>query len=100
MSTTTIFEDDVDVIDEIKDDNTNNTGFEPKVILFNDEVHSFEQVIIQCMKAIKCSPQKGFEIANEVHTKGKCIVYSGDIGHCIHVSTVLEEIKLKTQIDM
>jgi len=70
-----------------------------RVILLNDEVHSFDEVIAQLIKAIHCTPQQGENIAWTVHTKGKCEVYRGNMEDCLHVSAVLEEIDLKTQID-
>lgn len=76
------------------------TGTEPKVILFNDNIHTFEEVITQCMKAIGCSRARGEEIANSVHTKGKEVVYSGDMDKCLKVSAILEEIELHTQIEV
>ena len=71
-----------------------------KVILFNDEVHSFEEVITQLQKAIGCSREKGEALAWEVHTRGKACVYTGTMNECLRVSAVLEEIALHTQIEM
>ncbi len=70
-----------------------------KVILFNDEVHTFEEVIGQLIKATGCSESKAEALAWEVHTKGKAIVYSGELAKCLKVSTVLEEIQLMTQVE-
>jgi ATP-dependent Clp protease adapter protein ClpS len=70
-----------------------------RVILLNDDYHTFEQVINQLIKAIRCTPQQGENIAWTVHTKGKCEVFQGPIEECLHVSAVLEEIDLKTQLD-
>ena len=70
-----------------------------RVILFNDEVHSFDDVILQLMKAIHCTYEQGEKMAWIVHTEGKCEVYRGGVEECLHVSAVLEEIKLKTTID-
>ena len=71
-----------------------------KVILFNDNVHSFDEVIMQLMKAIHCTPDQGEAYAWEVHTRGKACVYAGEIPECLRVSSVLEEIALHTQIEM
>lgn len=71
-----------------------------KVILFNDEVHTFDEVIGQLMKATGCSTQKAEALAWEVHTRGKAIVFTGDLARCVSVSGVLEEIALMTQIEM
>ena len=70
-----------------------------RVILFNDEVHSFDDVIFQLIKAIKCTYEQGEKMAWTVHTEGKCEVYNGVVEECLQVSAVLEEIELKTTID-
>jgi ATP-dependent Clp protease adapter protein ClpS len=70
------------------------------VILFNDEVHTFDDVATQLVKAIRCSLQRGYDFANEVHTRGKACVYTGEMPECLRVSGVLEEIALHTQIEM
>jgi ATP-dependent Clp protease adaptor protein ClpS len=71
-----------------------------KVILFNDEVHTFDEVIIQLMKAIKCTESKAEALAWEVHNAGKAVVYTGEVVKCVQVSGVLEEIRLMTQIEV
>ena len=71
-----------------------------KVILFNDDVHTFEEVITQLMKALRCIEQKAEALAMEVHNNGKAAVYTGEILRCMEVSHVLEEIKLMTQIEV
>jgi len=71
-----------------------------KVILFNDEVHTFEDVITQLQKAINCSRERGESLAWEVHTKGKACVYTGAMSKCLRVSAILEEISLHTQIEI
>ena len=70
-----------------------------KVILYNDEVHTFDEVIIQLIKAIACSPEEAEAIAWEVHSKGKAMVYEGEIPDCQRVSGILEEIALHMQIE-
>jgi ATP-dependent Clp protease adapter protein ClpS len=71
-----------------------------KVILFNDEIHTFDEVIIQLMKAIRCTQTKAESLAWEVHNSGKAVVYSGEMLKCMEVSSILEEIKLMTQIEV
>ncbi len=69
-----------------------------RVLLFNDNFHTFEEVIAQVCKAIACSEQHAEKIAMEVHTKGRSLVFDGDISECLKVSSVLEEIGLHTQV--
>ncbi|MBU1098371.1 MAG: Clp protease ClpS [Ignavibacteriae bacterium HGW-Ignavibacteriae-2] len=69
-----------------------------KVILYNDDHHSFDEVIVQLIKAVKCSFEKARDFAFEVHVKGKAIVFSGELNKCLKVSAILQEIELHTQI--
>lgn len=70
-----------------------------KVILFNDEIHTFDEVIQQILKAINCTYEEAESKTMEVHTKGKSIVYEGDLQECLRVSSILEEIALHTQVE-
>ena len=83
---------------EIIEDVETTTGLESRVILYNDEWHTFEEVIVQLMKATNCSFEDARERTFEVHFKGKSIVYSGGFSACLNVSTILEEIALHTQV--
>jgi len=73
-------------------------GMPFKVILYNDEVHTFEEVIVQLIKAVGCSFKEGRSFAFEVHVKGKALVFGGDLPSCLKVTSILEEIALHTQI--
>lgn len=91
QSTQELEESDVEVFDEITD--------QAKVILYNDEWHTFDEVIAQLIKALHCSQDHAEALTWEVHNKGKAIVFGGDISECLRVSSVLEEIDLHTQIE-
>ncbi len=69
------------------------------VILLNDDWHTFDEVILQLMKATHCTKQKAEEIAWEAHTKGEALCYSGSRERCEHVAQILEEIKLGVRIE-
>ncbi|MCX7984024.1 MAG: ATP-dependent Clp protease adaptor ClpS [Bacteroidetes bacterium] len=70
------------------------------VILFNDNVHTFDEVIHQLIKALGCSTAKAEELTWQVHTNGKAAVYEGPMNECLRVSSILEEIALHTQIEV
>lgn len=70
-----------------------------KVILFNDEWHTFDEVMEQLIKATGCSLDRAESLTSEVHHRGKALVYEGDMGDCIRVSGILEEIALRTRIE-
>lgn len=69
-----------------------------RVVLYNDEVHTFDEVIEQIIRATGCSAARAEHLTLEVHTSGKAIVFDGDFGQCLRVSGILEEIALRTQI--
>jgi len=71
-----------------------------KVILYNDEVHTFDEVIGQIIKAIRCDSVKAEALTWEVHNSGKAVVFDGPMDECMQVSGVLEEIALHTQIEV
>lgn len=71
-----------------------------KVILYNDEVHTFDEVIAQIIKAIRCDSVKAEALTWEVHNTGKSVVFEGPMDECMQVSGVLEEIALHTQIEV
>ena len=84
-------------ITEIEEVET-NLDLTSRVVLFNDDWHTFEEVINQLIKAINCTFEKARDYAFEVHVKGKSIVFKGSMKDCLRVSSVLEEIALNTQI--
>lgn len=88
-------EEEVQIDEDIGDGTTNAA----KVILFNDDWHTFDEVINQIIKATGCSMEKAESLTWEVHNKGKALVYSGEMHECLRVSGVLEEINLHTQIE-
>ena len=81
---------------EIEEETT--VGLPLKVILFNDDWHSFDEVIVQLIKAVGCSFKEARSYAFEVHVKGKALVFSGDLPSCLKITSILEEIALHTQI--
>ena len=85
---------ELDIIEE--EDVT--VGLESKVILYNDEWHTFDEVIVQIMKAVSCSYDQAREKAFEVHVRGMAMIFNGEFKDCLRVSSVLEEIALHTQI--
>lgn len=87
-------------IEKVNEQNDENTIVKTpfKVILFNDDEHTFDEVIVQLIKAIQCSYEKARDYAFETHVNGKAVVYNGELQKCLKVSSILEEISLRTQI--
>ncbi len=71
-----------------------------KAVLFNDEVHTFDEVIEQIIKATGCDRPTAEGLTLEVHHTGKAVVYTGEMVKCLQVTSVLEEIELMTQVEV
>lgn len=69
-----------------------------RVILYDDDIHTFDEVIEQLIKATGCSITRAQELTQKVHDEGKAIVYEGDFVDCLQVDSVLKEIQLITEI--
>ena len=87
---------DVEVLE--KEDDGTDTDTPWSVVLFNDEVHTFQEVTTQLVKATGCTASKAEDLAWTVHTKGKATVYEGSFQECFDVQAVLNEIDLVTEI--
>lgn len=75
-----------------------DVGISSRVLLFNDEWHTFEEVIVQIVKATNCTFERARDLAFEAHVKGRAVVFTGELQKCLRVSSILEEIDLRTQI--
>lgn len=86
----------VDTLEEIS--NSIDDEFGKKVVLYNDDWHTFEDVTFQLIKAINCSEQYGHMIAWTIHTKGKADIYEGEYDECKRIASILREIQLNVEI--
>lgn len=69
-----------------------------RLVLYNDEVHTFEEVIQQLIKALKCGRSRAEELTLKVHSEGKAIVFEGEFEECLKRDYILREIELITEI--
>ena len=81
-------------------DQDTEVGLPARVILYNDEDHTFDEVIHQIAIATGCTTDEAMSLTNEVHSRGKAQVSDGPMNTCLRVSTVLEEIALHTQVEL
>lgn len=86
----------VEVIEEEVEERLNSPW---RVILYNDEIHTFDEVIMQLIKATGCTSEQARAYAFEAHLKGKASVYEGTFEDCFRVQGVLREIQLVTEIE-
>lgn len=69
-----------------------------RVILFNCECHTFEQVEAVLIKATRCSLSQARAWSFEVHSKGSAIVYQGALERCEAVADVIGAIGLQVKV--
>ncbi|MCS6965323.1 MAG: ATP-dependent Clp protease adaptor ClpS [Candidatus Kapabacteria bacterium] len=84
---------------EVLEQESTGVDLPARVILYNDDWHTFEEVILQLMKATGCGRERAEALTWEVHIRGKAAVYEGTLAECLRVSNILEEIALHTQIE-
>ncbi|MBM3463988.1 MAG: ATP-dependent Clp protease adaptor ClpS [Armatimonadetes bacterium] len=70
-----------------------------KVILYNDDVHSMDEVVFQIQKATGASLEKATMIMEEAHRCGRAVAYSGSKENCQKVAAVLRQIRLQVEVD-
>lgn len=80
------------------DIDVNAEGF--TLILYNDSYHDFDEVIQQVMKATGFGYDKAEAITMEAHNNGRAVVIMGELEKCLQVQAVLEEISLRTSIEV
>ena len=68
------------------------------VLLYNDNVHTVNEVVFQVQKATGVALNVAFEITMEAHTKGRSVCYSGSHETCQKVAVILLEIKLFIEV--
>lgn len=69
------------------------------VILYNDDYHGFDEVILQVQKATGCSLEEAVWITQEAHNTGRAVAYRGTQEECERVAGVLRQIRLQVETD-
>jgi ATP-dependent Clp protease adapter protein ClpS len=78
----------------------NSTGGEGyKVILFNDEIHSVDQVINQLILALQCPLDIAIDITLRAHSRGKAIVTISDKDEADRIARILRAIALVVSVE-
>ena len=84
------------ITDVLEDDRVDDPW---RVILYNDDIHTFDEVIRQLIKATGCSTTHAEKVAWTVHVEGKALAFQGSFEECFRVQGVLREIQLVTEIE-
>ena len=77
-----------------KDEESTEEGVEEIFVtmLFNDEIHTYEQVINTLTRAIDCSPKEAIEYATTIDREGRSIVKCSTSQICNQVKTSIQKI--------
>ena len=86
----------VDVLVETAEEEQIDTPW--RLILYDDDIHTFDEVIHQLIKALGCTKHKAEELTYKVHFDGKALVFEGSFEECLKINSVLQEIQLITEI--
>ena len=70
-----------------------------RVLLYNDELHTQEEVVIQLRRALSCPLEQAIEIMLRAHTNGKAVVTITTRDQAQHIAKILREIALVVRVD-
>jgi ATP-dependent Clp protease adaptor protein ClpS len=85
-----------DVLEKTEEEESVDTPW--RVILYDDDIHTFDEVINQLIKALGCTVHLAEKYTLQVHNEGKATVFEGSFEECLKVNGVLQEIQLITEI--
>ncbi|MCG2587652.1 ATP-dependent Clp protease adaptor ClpS [Rhodohalobacter sulfatireducens] len=91
-------EPDTEVLEKEKEQEDEALDKPWRLILYDDDIHTFDEVINQLVKALGCSKAKAEELTFKVHNEGKATVFEGTFEECLKRNSVLQEIQLVTEI--
>lgn len=70
-----------------------------RVILYDDDWHGMDEVVLQIQKATGYDLERAMEIMLEAHAKGRAICFRGARDKCHRVAGVLRQIQLQVEVD-
>lgn len=91
-------EPDTEILEKKEEEESVDTPTPWRLILYDDDIHTFDEVINQLIKALGCSYGKAEEMTFKVHNEGKATVFEGSFEECLKRNSVLQEIQLVTEI--
>lgn len=81
-------------------DNTSQSSTdEYVVIVFNNEVNTFDEVIDILQKATGCSLQEAEMETWEIHHTGRSVVHHGDRSECERVAAIIATIGIRVAVE-
>ena len=96
MSTLTLTRKKLIVTPLLKDTDQSEGGW--RVIVFNCYCHSFDEVVTQIMRAIRCSNEKATDITFVAERTGSATVCVGSQDYCEKVANILGKVGLTVTV--
>ncbi|MBX7244803.1 MAG: ATP-dependent Clp protease adaptor ClpS [Candidatus Sumerlaeaceae bacterium] len=78
---------------------TETDGEGSRVVLFNDDHHNMDEVVLQIIKAIHCPMSDAVQIMLKAHSSGRAVVIITDKAEADRVAGVLREIGLQVTVE-
>ncbi|MEO5657973.1 MAG: ATP-dependent Clp protease adaptor ClpS [Nitrospiria bacterium] len=69
-----------------------------RVILYNDDIHGFDEVVRQVQKATGATLPDAYAVTIQAHEHGRAVCFAGPRDACERVADVLREIGLHVEI--
>lgn len=91
-------EPDIEVLEKEEEEEDEALDTPWRLILYDDDIHTFDEVINQLVKALGCSKAKAEKLTYKVHNEGKATVFEGTFEECLKRNSILQEIQLVTEI--
>lgn len=82
---------------EIAKSTTRGEGW--RVILYDDDWHGYDEVVMQLQKATACDERTATRITLEVDARGRGVCFRGNLDECQRVVRILREIRLQCEVD-
>ena len=69
------------------------------VILYNDDYHEADEVVLQLQKATGYDESTADSVMYEAHMHGRAVAFKGNGSECERVAAVLRQIRLQVETD-
>lgn len=80
-----------DLQDE-KVSSNNDSKSQYLVLLYNDEIHTFDHVINLLVQLIGCTQREGLELASKINREGRAVITASDFETCIRLKSDIERL--------
>ena len=87
---------DTDIDELLKEALENSQPY--KLILFNDDHHDMVEVMLQLIRAVKCTKKKALELMMKAHNTGQAVVMVDTQKKVQKAGSILQEIELAIEI--